>query len=110
MAAELHLPEDALALHFLLQHLEGLVDIVVTDQNLHAAFLSIERLMGPTAKARTIGARVDTFGCRRHRRTNQRQYSKLFPPMATMAADWRNGDFGTSPFFGQLFGANQACL
>ena len=65
--------------------------------------------MGPTAKARTIGAPVDTFGCRRHRRTNQRQYSKLCPPMPTMAADRRNGDFGTSPFFGQLFGANQ-CL
>jgi hypothetical protein len=36
MAAELHLTEDALALHFLLQHLEGLVDIVVTNENLHA--------------------------------------------------------------------------
>jgi hypothetical protein len=31
MAAEPHLAEDALALHFFLQHLEGLVDIVVTD-------------------------------------------------------------------------------
>jgi hypothetical protein len=31
MFAELHLAEDALALHLLLQHLEGLVDIVVTD-------------------------------------------------------------------------------
>jgi hypothetical protein len=39
MAAELHLPEDALALHLLLQHSEGLVDIVVTDENLHASFL-----------------------------------------------------------------------
>src|ERR1700716_639715 len=39
MAAELHLAEDALALHLLLQHLEGLVDIVVTDENLHAASL-----------------------------------------------------------------------
>jgi hypothetical protein len=39
MAAELHLTEDALALHLLLQHLEGLVDIVVTDENLHAASL-----------------------------------------------------------------------
>jgi hypothetical protein len=39
MAAELHLAEDALALHFLLQYSEGLVDIVVTDENLHAAFL-----------------------------------------------------------------------
>jgi hypothetical protein len=36
MSAQLHLAEDALALHLLLQHLEGLVDIVVTDENLHA--------------------------------------------------------------------------
>ena len=36
MAAELHLAEDALALHLFLQHLEGLVDIVVADENLHA--------------------------------------------------------------------------
>ena len=33
MAAEFHLAEYALALHLLLQHLEGLVDIVVTDEN-----------------------------------------------------------------------------
>src|SRR6266567_4773574 len=39
MAAELHFAEHALALHLLLQHLEGLVDIVVTDENLHAALL-----------------------------------------------------------------------
>ena len=39
MRAELHLVEDAFALHLLLQHLEGLVDIVVTDENLHAVFL-----------------------------------------------------------------------
>jgi hypothetical protein len=39
MTAEPHLAEDALALHLLLQHLEGLVDIVVTNENLHASFL-----------------------------------------------------------------------
>ena len=39
MAAQLHLAEDALALHLFLERLEGLVDIVVTDENLHAAFL-----------------------------------------------------------------------
>ena len=39
MAAELHLAEDALALHLLLKHLEGLSDTVVRDENLHAAFL-----------------------------------------------------------------------
>ena len=31
MAAEFHLAEDALALHLPLKHLEGLVDIVVTE-------------------------------------------------------------------------------
>ena len=51
MAAELHLAKDALALHLLLQHPEGLIDIVVTDENLHAAFLSIERSMRPMVKA-----------------------------------------------------------
>ena len=36
MPAQLHLAENALTLHLLLQDLEGLVDIVVTDENLHA--------------------------------------------------------------------------
>jgi hypothetical protein len=44
MLTELHLAEDAFALHLLLQHLEGLVDIVVTDENLHAAFLIIREV------------------------------------------------------------------
>jgi hypothetical protein len=39
VAAELHLAENALALHLFLQRLESLVDVVVTDENLHAAFL-----------------------------------------------------------------------
>ena len=38
MAAELHLAEETFALH-LLQRLEGLVDIVVTDENLHVELL-----------------------------------------------------------------------
>src|SRR5438477_5580426 len=37
VTAELHLAENALALHFLLQRLEGLVDIVIANENLHAA-------------------------------------------------------------------------
>src|ERR1035437_3518564 len=47
MAAELHLAEDALALHLLLQYLESLVDIVVTDEYLHAAFLFDRAVDGP---------------------------------------------------------------
>jgi hypothetical protein len=39
VAAELHLAEQAFALHLLLQRPEGLVDIVVANENLHAGFL-----------------------------------------------------------------------
>jgi hypothetical protein len=35
MAAELHFTEDAFALHLLLEGLEGLINIVVADENLH---------------------------------------------------------------------------
>jgi hypothetical protein len=37
VAAELHLAENSLALHLLLQRLEGLIDIVIANENLHAA-------------------------------------------------------------------------
>jgi hypothetical protein len=37
MSTELHFAEEALALHLLLQRLEGLVDIVITDENLQRA-------------------------------------------------------------------------
>ena len=33
--AELHFTEDAFTLHLLFQHLEGLIDVVVTDEYLH---------------------------------------------------------------------------
>ena len=62
MAAELHLAEDALALHLLLKHLEGLFDIVVPDENLHAVFLfdqAVERTNGQGA--RTTGERICTI-------------------------------------------------
>ena len=39
MAAEFHLAEYALALHLLLEHPERLIDIVVTNKNLHAVLL-----------------------------------------------------------------------
>src|SRR4051794_6189603 len=44
MAAELHLAENSLALHLLLQRLEGLIDIVVANENLHPASSSIGRI------------------------------------------------------------------
>src|SRR5256886_12196655 len=37
MTAKLHLAENTLALHLLLQRLEGLIDIVIADENLHPA-------------------------------------------------------------------------
>jgi hypothetical protein len=36
MAAQLHLAEDALALHLLLEGFQGLIDIVVANENLHS--------------------------------------------------------------------------
>jgi hypothetical protein len=43
MLAEPHLAEDTFALHLLFQRLEGLVDIVVSDENLHAVSSLIHR-------------------------------------------------------------------
>src|SRR5579863_140451 len=37
VTAEFHLAENTLALHLLLQRLEGLIDIVIANENLHAA-------------------------------------------------------------------------
>jgi len=36
VTAELHLAENPLALHFFLERLEGLVDVIVANENLHA--------------------------------------------------------------------------
>jgi hypothetical protein len=54
MAAELHLAEHALALHLFLQHSESLVDIIVTNEYLHAVFLLIERF--DRAAVKPLGA------------------------------------------------------
>ena len=80
MAAEFHLAEDALALHLLLKHLEGLFDIVVTDENLHAAFLFDRAMMGPMAKnARATGADGHSPNADGTRRKNQRSIFKNVP-------------------------------
>src|SRR6476646_3910584 len=39
VTVQLHLAKDALALHLLLQYLQGLVHIVVAYENLHSVFL-----------------------------------------------------------------------
>src|SRR5580658_6807661 len=46
MAPELHLAENALALHLLLERLEGLIDIIVADENLHASSFSVRSSRG----------------------------------------------------------------
>ena len=44
MLAKLHLAEDAFALHLPLQRLERLIDIVVSNENLHAQLLCSLRI------------------------------------------------------------------
>ena len=62
MTAQLHLAENALALHLLLQHLEGLVDIVAMDENLHSAFLFDRAIDGADGQgARATGERNKTI-------------------------------------------------
>jgi hypothetical protein len=59
MLAELHLAEKAFALHLLLQRPEGLIDIVVTDENLHVVFLFNPTVDWPNSQsAWTTGARI----------------------------------------------------
>jgi hypothetical protein len=50
VAAELHFAEHALSLHLLLEHPERLIDIVVTDEDLHATFPSIEWFNRPAIR------------------------------------------------------------
>jgi hypothetical protein len=109
MAAESHLAEYALTLHLLLQHLEGLVDIVVSDENLHAAFLlgrAINGSCGP--RARAAGTRICTISSADDTQVlTQRRYLILCQPIGTRLPIERNENFGTSPFFGQLFGQSR---
>ena len=66
MLAESHLAEEAFALHLFLQSPEGLVDIVVTNENLHVVFLFDQAVDRPDSQAaRAIGI------CRRNPSTNQ---------------------------------------
>src|SRR5690242_21410883 len=43
MTAKFHLAENAFALHLFLERLEGLVDVVVANENLHACSLVVAR-------------------------------------------------------------------
>jgi hypothetical protein len=112
MAAKFHLAEDALALHLFLQHLEGLIDIVVPDKNLHAAFLFDRAIDGSDGQRRPGHWRTEMYHSDAYgtRGTNQRRYLNSCLPMGTTAANWKSEDFGTSPFFEQLFRQVSACL
>src|SRR5712692_9453855 len=56
MAAQLHLAENPLALHLLLQRLEGLVDIVVANENLHVFPLGCDSSPANTTARRGCAA------------------------------------------------------
>ena len=61
MLAESHLAEEAFALHLFLQSPEGLVDIVVTNENLQVVFLSNPTVARPKGAWIYPGPKV-TFG------------------------------------------------
>jgi hypothetical protein len=46
MPAKLHLAENTLALHLLFQRLEGLIDVIIANENLHACSSRIARTGG----------------------------------------------------------------
>jgi len=59
MLAQLHLAEETFALHLLLQRPERLVDIVVTDENLHVPFLFNPTVDRPNSQRRlATGAQI----------------------------------------------------
>jgi hypothetical protein len=110
MAAEFHLAEYALALHFLLQHSEGLVDIVVADENLHAVFLFDRAVNGPDGQgARPLAHGCAQFGCRWHPRYEPTSIESVPADGHHGCQLQEHGDFGTPPSFKQLFGTSQ-CL
>jgi hypothetical protein len=59
VAAELHLAEETFALHLLLQCFEGLVDIVIADENLHAVFLFSSTIDRPNSQGALDHWRTD---------------------------------------------------
>jgi len=101
MAAEFHFAENALALHLLLQRPESLVDIVIADENLHAAFLFDRAVDGTEDQgARAAGIRLWTLGAdgghgtnssRYKNGTGRSRYLKAGLPMGAISAKCGNG-------------------
>jgi hypothetical protein len=59
MPAKLHFAKDSLALHLLLEGLEGLIDIVVANENLHG----LSCILRPSLeRSENCGALADTAG------------------------------------------------
>jgi hypothetical protein len=86
-----------------------LVDIVVTDENLHAAFLFDRAIDGPNGQgARATGARICTLRVpTAPTGTNQRRYLKLCQPMGTMPANWKKRKLRYVAVFWAALRANQ---
>jgi hypothetical protein len=64
MPAEFHLAKDAFALHFSLQRLEGLIDIVVANENLHVVLLFNPTVDRPNTHGACGHGRADMRSCR----------------------------------------------
>jgi hypothetical protein len=82
MLAEPHLAEDTFALHLSLQRLEGLIDIVIADENLHAVllFVSHERLAaGAYGYAKPLPGRIYSNRPFRPRKTAPRDFFPRAP-------------------------------
>src|SRR5580704_6074418 len=83
VAAELHLAEDTLALHLLFQRLEGLVDVIVANENLHASSFSVRSVSaldqwdgGASVNACvTLARSVPEWGAKVHRRSRSNNHS-----------------------------------
>ena len=74
MAAELHLAEDAFALHLLLQHPERLVDIVVADENTLVSVTAYHAFGGEVEASNTPTIRRLTPSCRHQLSSIARPY------------------------------------
>ena len=59
MPAEFHFAKDALALHLSLQRLEGLIDIVVANENLHVVLLFNPTVDRPNTQGAWAHGRAD---------------------------------------------------
>src|SRR6185369_10960286 len=67
VAAHLHLTEDSLALHLLLERAQGLIDIVVTNEHLHFWPDSLPEFRRKTATGGLESTRMEALGSTKDR-------------------------------------------